>query len=130
MRLYKIFILSVILLVFTANFLGAADTAYNLNVDVKEFQLENGMQVLVVERPATPQVACRLAIRAGSALEQAGKTGIAHLLEHMMFKGTKNFGTLDYKEDQQLQDIHFLYWAASESTMISLYRQTTQFLKK
>jgi predicted Zn-dependent peptidase len=104
MRLHKIFVLSIILLVFVANVHGAADTAYDLNIDVKGFQLKNGMQVLVVERPATPQVACRLAIRAGSALEQAGKTGIAHLLEHIMFKGTKNFGTLDPNKDQQLQD--------------------------
>jgi predicted Zn-dependent peptidase len=103
MRLYKILALSIMLLVSTLNVHGAADTTYDFNLDVKEFQLENGLQVLVVERPATPQVACRLAIRAGSALEQAGKTGIAHLLEHMMFKGTKNFGTLDYKKDQQLQ---------------------------
>ena len=104
MRLHKIIGLSIILLVFTGNVHGTVDTAYDLNIDVKGFQLENGLQVLVVERPATPQVACRLAIRAGSALEQAGKTGIAHLLEHIMFKGTKNFGTLDYKMDQQLQD--------------------------
>ncbi len=104
MRLYKIFVVSIILLVLGVNFNAAAATAYDLNIDVKAFRLENGMQVLVVERPATPQVACRLAIRAGSALEQAGKTGIAHLLEHMMFKGTKNFGTFDYKKDQQLQD--------------------------
>ena len=45
-----------------------ADAAYNINLDVKEFRLENGMLFLVVERPVTPQVACRLAIRAGSAL--------------------------------------------------------------
>jgi predicted Zn-dependent peptidase len=104
MRLDKIFTLSIMLLVFAGNVHGAVDTAYDLSLDVKAFQLENGMQVLVVERPATPQVACRLAIRAGSALEQAGKTGIAHLLEHIMFKGTKNFGTFDYQKDQQLQD--------------------------
>jgi len=104
MRLDKIIILSTILLVFGGNLHGAADTAYDLNIDVNAFQLENGFQVLVVERPATPQVACRLAIRAGSALEEAGKTGIAHLLEHMMFKGTKNFGTFDSPKDQQLQD--------------------------
>ncbi len=80
-----------------------AGAAYDINLDVEEFRLENGMLFLVVERPVTPQVACRLAIRAGSALEEAGKTGIAHLLEHMMFKGTKNFGTLDYVRDQELQ---------------------------
>ena len=78
--------------------------ALEIKLDVKEFRLENGMQFLLVERPTTPQVACRVAIRAGSALEQAGKTGIAHMLEHMMFKGTKNFGTLDVVKDQALQE--------------------------
>jgi predicted Zn-dependent peptidase len=81
----------------------AADTSPNLQLDVKEFSLKNGMLFLVVERPATPQVAVRLAIRAGSALEERGKTGIAHMLEHMMFKGTKNFGSTDYQKDAALQ---------------------------
>ena len=81
----------------------ADESTYDLNIDVREFLLDNGMMFLVVERPSTPQVAVRLAIRAGSALEETGNTGIAHLLEHMMFKGTKNFGSLDYKEDEQLQ---------------------------
>ena len=89
------------------NFAGpvhaAADTAYDININVQPFQLDNGMLFLVVERPATPQVAIRLAIRAGSALEETGKTGVAHLLEHMLFKGTKNFGSLDHKKDQELQ---------------------------
>ncbi|MCP4625573.1 MAG: insulinase family protein [bacterium] len=102
MRSYKVIFLTIILLICGGNAL-AAETVYDLNIDVKEFQLENGMLFLVVERPATPQVAVRLAIRAGSALEETGKTGIAHLLEHMMFKGTKNFGSLDYKKDEQLQ---------------------------
>ncbi len=75
-----------------------------VKVDVQEFKLKNGMLFLVVERPATPQVACRIAIRAGSALEETGKTGIAHMLEHMMFKGTKNFGTTDIKRDRELQE--------------------------
>jgi len=103
MRMFKVFSLVVISMVFSANVYAAADTAYDINIDVKKFQLSNGMLFLVVERPATPQVALRLAIRAGSALEETGKTGIAHLLEHMMFKGTKNFGSLDYKKDQELQ---------------------------
>ncbi len=83
---------------------GAVDTEHKLNIDVKEFRTDNGMLFLVVERPTAPQIACRLAIRAGSALEETGKTGIAHLLEHMMFKGTKNFGSLDPKKDRQLQE--------------------------
>jgi len=102
MRSYISIFLTIFLLVAGGSAL-AQDSPSDLNLDVKEFQLENGMLFLVVERPATPQVAVRLAIRAGSALEETGKTGIAHLLEHMMFKGTKNFGSLDYKKDEQLQ---------------------------
>ncbi len=79
---------------------GAPD---GLDVNVQSFTLDNGMLFLVVERHTTPQVACRLAIRAGAALEERGKTGIAHMLEHMMFKGTKNFGTLDPERDRELQ---------------------------
>ena len=82
---------------------GAAETGLDLQLNVKEFTLKNGMLFLVVERPATPQVAVRLAIRAGSSLEETGKTGIAHMLEHMMFKGTKNFGSTDYRKDAELQ---------------------------
>lgn len=83
---------------------SASPTPRDFNLDIKTFTLQNGMQFLVVERPTTPQVACRIAIRAGSALEDRGKTGIAHLLEHMMFKGTANFGTLDPQKDIALQD--------------------------
>jgi predicted Zn-dependent peptidase len=102
MRLFKTLLIA-LLLAGTTTAAGAIDSAQEINIDVKEFQLNNGMLFLVVQRPTTPQVAVRLAIRAGSALEEVGKTGIAHLLEHMMFKGTKNFGTLDVEKDQALQ---------------------------
>ena len=104
MRFFKIIILCLLFLLGTGNSNAASDILPDIQLDVKEFQLENGMMFLVVERPATPQVACRLAVRAGSALEEAGKTGIAHLLEHMMFKGTKNFGTLNVARDEKLQE--------------------------
>jgi predicted Zn-dependent peptidase len=103
MRLWKGLFIGLLLLSIAGNPCLAKDSALNIKLDVKEFELENGMMFLVVERPTTPQVACRVAIRAGAALEETGKTGIAHLIEHMMFKGTKNFGTLDAKKDQELQ---------------------------
>ncbi len=88
----------------------AESASEDFRLDVKDFTLDNGMLFLVVERHTTPQIGCRVAIRAGSALEESGKTGIAHLLEHMMFKGTKNFGTLDPERDQELQrDIEAAY---------------------
>jgi predicted Zn-dependent peptidase len=82
----------------------AVSPVYALSVNVQEFTLDNGMLFLVVERHTTPQVACRLSIRAGSALEDSRKTGIAHMLEHMMFKGTMNFGTTDPELDRKLQE--------------------------
>ena len=86
-----------------AVFCGSAAAGSGIGVEVRSFTLENGMLFLVVERHTTPQVACRLAIRAGSALEQTGKTGVAHMLEHMMFKGTGNYGTMDFERDRDLQ---------------------------
>jgi predicted Zn-dependent peptidase len=103
-RFVKNFIFGIFLLLATGGICPAEDPTQDIKLNVKEFTLKNGMLFLIVERPTTPQVACRVAIRAGSALEQAGKSGIAHLLEHMMFKGTKNFGTLDVKKDQELQE--------------------------
>ena len=103
MRFVQYFIKTILLLLLIASISPASTSTVDIQLNVKEFQLENGMLFLVVERPATPQVAARLAIRAGSALEETGRTGIAHLLEHMMFKGTKNFGTLDVAKDAKLQ---------------------------
>jgi len=102
MHYLKTLLFSLLLLASSSLCMAKNPTSY-IKMDVKEFHLENGMMFLIVDRPTTPQVACRVAIRAGSALEETGKTGIAHLLEHMMFKGTKNFGTLDQKRDMELQ---------------------------
>ena len=103
MRFIKIGMVLLVAALIGAGTSNASESSAKLQLDVKEFTLKNGMLFLVVERPATPQVAVRLAIRAGSALEERGKTGIAHLLEHMMFKGTKNFGSTDYQTDATLQ---------------------------
>ena len=103
MRLAKCFKILFLLLILTATPCLASAATVDIRLEIKEFQLDNGMLFLVVERPATPQVAVRLAVRAGSALEETGRTGIAHLLEHMMFKGTQNFGTLDVARDAKLQ---------------------------
>lgn len=97
------FMLLPLLLVFLAGLGQWAAASQGLGVEVRSFTLQNGMLFLVVERDTTPQVAFRLAVRAGSALEDRGRTGIAHMLEHMLFKGTGNFGTLDHERDQELQ---------------------------
>jgi predicted Zn-dependent peptidase len=71
-------------------------------LDVKEVALENGLRIYVVERPATPTFAAIYQFGVGGASDPKGKSGIAHLLEHMMFKGTTTVGTLDVEKEAPL----------------------------
>lgn len=71
-------------------------------VPVQEKELSNGMRLLMVERRDDPTVAGGWVAHVGSANEAPGMTGIAHLFEHMMFKGTPTIGTKDYKKDQEI----------------------------
>ncbi|MBF0564673.1 MAG: insulinase family protein [Nitrospirae bacterium] len=64
-----------------------------VKLDVKEYKLENGLKVLIVEDHKAPIATFQVWYRVGSIYEHAGKTGISHLLEHMMFKGTPRFGS-------------------------------------
>ncbi len=79
-------------------------SAQEANVPVQEVTLANGMTLLMVERHDTPTVAAGWVAHVGSANERPGITGIAHLFEHMMFKGTKTIGTSDYAEEKQILD--------------------------
>jgi predicted Zn-dependent peptidase len=72
------------------------------NIDAKEYRLDNGMQVLMVERHEAPTIMASIFARVGSANETAGITGISHLFEHMMFKGTETIGTKDIERDRQI----------------------------
>ena len=58
--------------------------------EIQEFKLSNGMKVIVQEDRRAPVVVSQVWYRAGALDEVNGKTGVAHVLEHMMFKGTKN----------------------------------------
>src|SRR5436190_13761336 len=68
-------------------------------VPVLERELSNGMRLLLVERHDEPSVAGGWVAHVGSSNERPGMTGIAHLFEHMMFKGTPTVGTKDYSKD-------------------------------
>ena len=86
-------ILAVLPLLVTAAPLGAQ------KVDVVEKKLSNGMGLLVVRREGEATVAGGWVAHVGSSNERPGITGISHLFEHMMFKGTPTIGTKDYKQD-------------------------------
>ena len=85
---------------------AAADT-------VTSFQLENGLDVVVIEDHRAPVVTHMVWYRAGSADEVAGKSGIAHFLEHLMFKGTDEVGPGEFSsivEAQGGNDNAFTTW--------------------
>lgn len=76
--------------------------AQQVNVSVSEEKLSNGMKILLLPRAGEPSVAGGWVAHVGSANERPGMTGIAHLFEHMMFKGTVVIGTKDYQEDLRI----------------------------
>jgi predicted Zn-dependent peptidase len=73
-------------------------------VPVVEKTLTNGMRLLLVERHDEPTIAGGWVAHVGSSNEKPGMTGIAHLFEHMMFKGTPTIGTKDYQKDLEIMN--------------------------
>ena len=74
------------------------------------YTLDNGLKVYLTAYPDAPRIQTNIAIRAGSKHDPSHATGLAHYLEHMLFKGTDRFGSLDYtKEEPLLQKIELLY---------------------
>jgi predicted Zn-dependent peptidase len=71
---------------------------------VSEFTLDNGMRFIVLERHQAPVVSFMTYVDIGAAYEENGKTGAAHYLEHLAFKGTTQIGTKDYQAEQPLLD--------------------------
>ena len=74
------------------------------------YRLDNGLTVYLTENHQTPRFYAEIVVRAGSKHDPAESTGLAHYLEHMLFKGTQNIGSLDYeKEKAHLDRITSLY---------------------
>src|SRR5688500_3987656 len=77
-------------------FLLAASSQNSLSATVQEFILENGLKVLLLEDHKSPAVTFQVWYRVGSRNEKDGKSGLAHFLEHMLFKGTPTTGPEEY----------------------------------
>ena len=82
-----------------------------------EYKLDNGLTVLLWEDHNEPDVTGYIAVRAGAVDEPAEYTGLAHYLEHMLFKGTRKIGALDWENEKPIYDsIIALYDQYSEAT--------------
>ena len=95
MKRYLVLFVSILLL-FSFSF------SQEFKLNVKEHVLSNGLKLLMVVKPEVSRVVCHIYFKAGSVNERQGITGIAHLHEHMMFKGTKMMGVTDYEKEAEI----------------------------
>src|SRR6202162_2473257 len=72
--------------------------AFEKRITVKK--LDNGLTVIICERPEAPVFSFYTHVDAGSVQDPMGKTGLAHMFEHMAFKGTNTIGTTDYSAEK------------------------------
>ena len=79
-------------------------------LDAQIYELDNGLKVYLTENHEEPRFYAEIAVRAGSKHDPADGTGLAHYLEHLLFKGNQNLGTLNYEaEKPYLDEIVNLY---------------------
>ena len=78
--------------------------AQEVQIDVKEHTLSNGLKILMIQKADVPRVVCHIYYKVGSINERPGITGIAHLHEHMMFKGTQLMGVTDFEKQASIND--------------------------
>lgn len=82
-----IFRISVLLI--SISFFGSVQSEIKFSDRVESYRLSNGLKVVLIEDKRSPSVVNSIWYKVGSSHEASGKTGISHVLEHMMFKGTK-----------------------------------------
>ena len=79
-------------------------------LNARVYTLDNGLKVYLTSYADAPRVQTNIAVRAGSKNDPEDATGLAHYLEHMLFKGTDVYGSLDYEKERPLLDqIEALY---------------------
>ena len=91
-------------------------------LQVRIYTLENGLKVYLSVNKDKPRIQTYIAVRVGGKNDPAETTGLAHYFEHLMFKGTKNFGTSDYEAEKILLD--------QIEALFETYRKTTDEEKR
>jgi len=79
-------------------------TFKNDPINVREYKLDNGLTFIASVNKNEPRIQTMIGIKAGSKHDPSDATGLAHYLEHMMFKGTRNFGTQNWEKEKVLLD--------------------------
>ena len=80
------------------------ETVTNDPTGLRLYTLENGLTVYLSKNTDEPKIQTYIAVRAGSNYDPKESTGLAHYLEHMLFKGTSEFGTLEWEKEKEYLD--------------------------
>src|SRR5690349_24885839 len=90
--------------------LAGAQSLKDFEKRVTEFTLGNGMHFIILERHDAPVVSFHSYVNAGAVNDPGGETGLAHMFEHMAFKGTPAIGTTNYAEEKRaMEEVERLY---------------------
>ncbi|OAV70017.1 protease3 [Bacteroidales bacterium Barb4] len=93
------------------------DSVPNDPLKARIYTLDNGLKVYMTVNKETPRIQTYIAVRVGGKNDPAETTGLAHYFEHLMFKGTQQFGTQNYEQEKPLLD--------EIERLFEVYRQTT-----
>lgn len=124
MKKVRFFVCFVAVAMLTIGSLSAQKYTYktypNDPLGVREYTLDNGLKVFMSVYKDAPKVQTYIAVRAGSKNDPHETTGLAHYLEHMMFKGTQKLGTTDWEKEkvliQQIEDLFEAYRMFDDAT--------------
>jgi predicted Zn-dependent peptidase len=115
---------------------GSSQVLTGTQLPVVEHELSNGMRWLVLPRAGAPTVSFIVQFRVGGVNEVRGQTGIAHLLEHLLFKGTETLGTRDATAERALfvrmdglQDSILALERRGDTTAVPLLRERIDSLE-
>ena len=98
------------------------ETVPNDPLNTRIYTLDNGLKVYMTVNKDEPRVQTYIAVRVGGKNDPAETTGLAHYFEHLMFKGTSNFGTQNYEAEKPLLD--------QIEQQFEVYRTTTDSLQR
>ena len=91
-------------------FIGLNTFAQDQSLVVKKIVLDNGFTILLNQDANAKSVFGAVVVKAGSKNDPADATGMAHYLEHLLFKGTTNLGTIDYEKEKPFMDSIIFYY--------------------
>lgn len=105
MRLRFRLLCSLLAFPFLSSSLLPAQSLKEFEKKVTDFTLPNGLHFLIIERHEAPVVSFHTYVNVGSVDDPGGQTGLAHMFEHMAFKGTQTIGTKNWPEEKKALDV-------------------------